>query len=78
MLDAIELAKTAYETEAVVNIKTQYGDFVLMSAEDYQYFLGLKETQAVESSPELNQRLLDGMNADRSEFISREEAFADV
>jgi len=73
MINATELAKTAYETESVVNFQTPYGEYILMSVEDYRYFLDMMETRAVEKDPELNRKLLDGLKADRSEFISEEE-----
>jgi len=77
-MSAIELAKTAYETEMAVNVASPYGDYVLISADEYRDYLDLKETKEVEGNPGLKARLLKSMQQDRSEFISEEEVFADV
>ena len=53
-----------------VHITTKDGNAVMISEEDYN---GMLETMHLLSSPEMRQKLIDGMNTPLSETLSEEE-----
>jgi len=70
-----ELAKTVYRTEQAQIVETTYGEFVLISKEDYQYFLNLHETREIEANPGLNKHLLKSFHQDKSDFVDEHEVW---
>ena len=65
-----EMLETAITYNEPINISTKNGNAVVLSEEDYN---NMMETLYVSSVPELKEQIIEGLNAEDSDFVAEEE-----
>lgn len=65
-----ELLETAIKYNEPINISTKNGNAVVLSEEDYNNIL---ETIYISSIPGLKEEIIEGLNAEDSEFVPENE-----
>lgn len=65
-----EMLDIAITYNEPINISTKKGNAVVLSEEDYN---NLMETLYISSVPGLKEEIVEGLNADDSEFVSEDE-----
>ena len=64
--DMYKYLDNAIELNDIITVTTKSGNAVIMSEEEYR---GMTDTLYLNSVPELAQKIIDGINADDSEFV---------
>ena len=65
-----ELLETAIKYNEPINISTKNGNAVVLSEDDYK---NIMETLYISSIPGLKEEIVEGLNANDSEFVPEDE-----
>ena len=65
-----EMLETTIKYNEPVNISTKNGNAIVLSEEDYN---NIMETIYISSMPKLKKKIIEGLKADDSEFVSEKE-----
>lgn len=72
-----DVFQPVFQTDSPLNVTTNYGDYVVMSAREYAHYRGLLATYEIEANPALNEAILRERNTPREERISHEDFWSE-